>query len=107
MQNAVLEIAAWIVVLITVIDFIFDAILRENIVSIIRKMIRKTDNAFEAAKSQKRVTYFSILFKLLSLCFLLFSMAFLHLSWGELVLYILATSIFIVNITVLVTRAIN
>ena len=73
----------------------------------IRKTIRKTDNALEDLKSQKRVTYFSIIFKLLSLCLLVFSMGFLNLSWMELMLYILAVSIFIVNTTILVGRAIN
>ena len=106
MQKA-LEVISYIIILITIVDFIFDALLGKNIVSTIRKMIRKTDNALEALKSQKRVTYFSILFKVVSLCILVFSMSFLSLSWTELILYILTTSIFIANITVLVTSAID
>jgi len=107
MQKVAVEIVAHIVVLITVVDFIFDAISGQNIVSTIRRMIRETDNAVEAFKSQRRVTYFSIFFKLLSLCLLVFSIAILNLSLGELILYILAISIFIANITVLVNKAIN
>jgi hypothetical protein len=107
MQIAAIEIVADIIVIITVIDFLFDMIVGENIVSVIRKMIRPTDNVYEAMKAQKRVTYFSILFKVVSLCVLVFSTVFLNLSWTELTLYVLATSIFIANITVLVNRALN
>ena len=107
MQKAVVEIVSQIVVLITLVDFIFDAICRKNIVSTIRSMIKETDNSIEAVKSQNRVTYFSILCKFLSLCFLVFALAFLQLSWAELIVYILAMSIFIANITALFTRAFN
>ena len=107
MEKSVVEIIASIIVVITVCDFIIEAIFGENIVSAIRKMIRKTDDPYEALKSQKRVTYFSIFFKAASLCLLVFSAVFLHLSRIELIVYIMAMSIFIVNITGLVNRAIN
>ncbi len=107
MQTAVLEILADVIASITILDFIFDTILGENIVSVIRKMIRPTANVFEALKAQKRVTYFSILFKVLSLGVLVFSTLFLNVSSITLTVYMLASSIFIANITLLVNRAIN
>jgi hypothetical protein len=107
MQKSVIEIIAGVIVLITVIDFIIDGVFDKNIVSTIRKMIRKTNNPSEDLRSQKRVTYLSIFFKVVSLGLLVFSVAFVRLSLTELIVYIIAISIFIVNITALVNRAIN
>lgn len=107
MVKTLIQILSNTVVLVTVIDFIVDSIIGKNIVSGIRTMIRKTENFSEFLKSQKRVTYFSILCKSLSLCLLIFSALFLNLSWAELVLHMLAISIFIANITMLITKAIN
>lgn len=107
MQIGTVEIISNSIVFITILDFIFDTFLSESIVSSIRKMIRKTDNVSAFIKSQKRVTFFSILCKLLSLSLLIFSVLFLHLAWPELILHMLAISIFIANITGLVTKAIH
>jgi len=107
MQKALIEIVSNIIVIITIADFIVDAFVSENIVSAIRNMIRKTDNVLEFVKSQKRVTYFSILCKVLSLFLLVFTTVFLNVSWAELILHMLAISIFIANITGLVTEVIN
>jgi hypothetical protein len=107
MQKALIEIVSNIIVIITIADFIVGTFVSENIVSAIRKMIRKTDNVLEFVKSQKRVTYFSILCKLLSLFLLVFSTVFLDLSWAALMFHMLAISIFIANITLLVTEAIH